>query len=98
MRRAMVLFASIPCISLFAALQAQAVVHAEQDALSTPSTDTFCWADFDADGLDVAGGDKARVFVDKDEGARRRDRIMVNCGDWSLAPSLSFASSLRSSF
>ena len=46
----------------------------------------------------VAGGDKARVFVDKDEGARRRDRIMVNCGDWSLAPSLSFASSLRSSF
>ena len=52
MRRAMVLFASIPCISLFAALQAQAVVHAEQEALSTPSTDTFCWADFDADGLD----------------------------------------------
>ena len=46
----------------------------------------------------VACDDKARVFVDKGEGAWRRDGIMVSCGDWSLAPSLSFASSLRSSF
>ena len=52
MRRGIILFALILCIPLFIGFQLQAVHDREGEGFNDSSTGTFCWADFDRDGLE----------------------------------------------